>query len=140
MKVKFWISFYNFDYLPELSIEICQKKILNLSFYFILRIENPQGHFSFEFWISLFAKFSPVKMKGWLGMSVKQRKRKKLLDNSSWLNCPNFLHSRLATYVFCFYCRCPNPCWIAPTFPRPIQLKPHKAIMESKKTFILYSY
>ncbi len=29
-------------------------------------------------------------MKGWLGMSGKQRKRKKLLDNSSWLNFPNF--------------------------------------------------
>jgi len=29
-------------------------------------------------------------MKDWLGMSGKQRKRKKLLDNSSWLNSPNF--------------------------------------------------
>jgi hypothetical protein len=31
-----------------------------------------------------------MEMKGWLGMSGKQRKRKKILDNSSWLNSPNF--------------------------------------------------
>lgn len=59
---------------------------------FLFNSENwkSQGHLSFEFWISLFAKFHQWKWKaGWAWVGSKGKK-KELLDNSSWLNFPNF--------------------------------------------------